>query len=153
MIKKGVSNFIGAVLLIAIVIGVALFVGDWYINLAKTDTNHVSKQITSTLDCNDVSLNYRDVKFNESGNGFLRFYLENTGSKDAVIDEIRVIADNGSYEDFNQKYDLSAGNEQLIIIQVDTNNIKKIDSIRVIPQQCPSRAITIEKEYITSYPE
>ena len=153
MIRKGVSNFIGAVLLIAMVVAVAVLVGNWYINLAKTDTNHVSKQITNTLDCNDVSLNYRDVKFNESGNDFLKFYLENTGSKDVVIIEIRVIADNGSYEDFNQKYDLSAGNEQLIIIQLNTNNIKKIDSIRVVPQQCPSRAITIEKEYISSYPQ
>ena len=139
-------------MLIAIVASVAIFIGNWYVNLAKENTQTVESQMNTALTCNDVSLNYRNVVFNESGNGYLKFYLENTGGRDVVITLIRVTSSTGAYQDFNESFTLTAGNERLVSLQVDTNNIKDIDSIRVVPSTCSNKAITIEKDYITTYP-
>lgn len=85
---KGISPFISAVLLIAVVVAVGAILSTWYTSLIKTQGSIVGQKATQSTQCSygGIRVQTETIECNFSGNGtpanpeILSFNVENSGS-------------------------------------------------------------------------
>jgi len=140
--RKGISPLLATVLMIAFTIAIGGFVSSWMSETAKHQTEIAVNN--SDPGCVYASIDARNIYFNSSGTEKLKFDVRNTGTRTLTVNKIRVLAENANNTLFENTYTLYPGDELPVSLQIDTNTIDNISSVRIIPSQCPTKAITIE---------
>jgi hypothetical protein len=82
---KGISAFIATVLIIAFTIGVGMLLGPWIYNLVQSQSQTVSKESETMLDCSYGGIRIDDdsIKCDFTGDpDLLNFTIENSGTID-----------------------------------------------------------------------
>lgn len=139
--RTAMSTFLAMVLMVLFTMVVGGFVGSWMIDTAKSQTENAINN--SDAGCVYASINVRNIYYNASGTEKIRFTIENTGTRTLTIDKIRVIGNNSNSALFETVYKAYPGDEIPVIEQIDSMAIPQISSIRVIPSECPTKAVTI----------
>ncbi|MBW6462268.1 MAG: hypothetical protein K0B07_04440 [DPANN group archaeon] len=140
--RTAMSTFLAMVLMVLFTMIVGGFVGSWMIDTAKSQTENAINN--SDSGCVYASINVRNIYYNDSGTEKIRFTIENTGTRTLTINNIRVIGNNSNSALFESIYMVYPGDEIPVIEQIDSLAIPKISSIRVIPSECPTKAVTIQ---------
>lgn len=145
MKRSGVSPLIAAVLLIAFTLAIGGFMSTWLQEMARGQTETASKN--ANAGCSYLNINSKNATFNASGSNQLVLKIENSGTKNAVIDKIRVTASNLNTTTYSSPANftgtLSSGDEITIALDINTTRINSISGVRIIPADCPQSAITI----------
>ncbi|NOQ55399.1 MAG: hypothetical protein GQ477_01190 [Nanohaloarchaea archaeon] len=139
--RPAMSTFLAMVLMVLFTMVVGGFVGSWMIDTAKTQTENAVNN--SDAGCVYASINVRNIYYNASGTERIKFTIENTGTRTLTIDKIRVLGNNAQSILFESVYKVYPGDEIPVIEQIDSLAIPSISSIRVIPSECPTKAVTI----------
>ncbi len=147
--KKAMSPLIAGVLLVVMTVTVATLVSSWMKSTAKTQTEKALKN--NDIECNYVYLAPENPEFNKTGLNELRFELYNRGDIDANINRITVIDNESNKQVFNNSYYIYAGDMELVILELNMSKLKNIYDVRIIPENCPSKAVEIEDSEITTY--
>ena len=140
--KKGISPILATILMVAFTVAIAGFVSTWMNQTVKTQTENAVNN--SDPGCTYASLEAVDIYFNSSGTEKLKFNLRNTGTRTLTVDKIRVVGENSNNTLFANVYDLYAGDELPVSLQIDSVEIDTIASVRIIPKQCPTISFTID---------
>ncbi len=140
--RTAMSTFLAMVLMVLFTMVVGGFIGSWMIDTAKTQTENAVNN--SDAGCVYASINVRNIYYNASGTEKIKFTIENTGTRTLTINKIRVLADNSNSTLFESIYKAYPGDEIPVSEQIDSNIIDSISSIRVIPSECPTKAVTIK---------
>lgn len=150
---KGVSPLIAAVLLIAFTLAIGGFMSSWLQNMARTQTETASKN--ADAGCSYLNINPTNATFNASGDNRLVLTIENSGTRNAIIDKIRVTGQNLNTTTYSNPANfsgtLNSGDEITIAVTVNTSYIDSVSGVRIIPADCPQSAATLSGSEVTSY--
>lgn len=144
--KKGVSPLIAAVLLIAFTLAIGGFMSTWLQQISKSQTETATKN--SDAGCSYLNINVNNATFNASGNNRLLLTIENAGTRNAVVDKIRVTGANLNTTTYSNPTNftgtLNSGDEIIVALTINTTYIPVISGVRIIPADCPQSAISVK---------
>ncbi len=141
--RKGVSPFIASVILILITIVVGSFLTSWSQDLAKDQTDAVTRN--TKPECNYVFLNVQDLQYDNTTAKQLSMIVQNTGTSDTQITGMQLFYDNFTEESLPDIFpaDLEAGSMQPFRFNTSEN----IRYIQII-SSCPDKSIKLYKSDI-----
>lgn len=129
---KGISNVISAVLVVLVAVSAITIYSGWAPNLVRSVTDSTSNQTTSTIDCNDGSIEILSSKY-LSGESNTSVVVRNDGRSD--LKDIQVSAWN---ESIPMNKSLISSLEQGNFTTEKVVTTEKPTSIRVFSQECGS---------------
>ncbi len=151
--RAGVSPLIAAVLLIAFTLAIGAFMSTWLQNMARTQTETASQN--ADAGCAYMNINSNNATFNASGSEMLILTIENAGTRNAIVNTIRVTGENLNSTIYSHPANftgtLNSGDEILVGLNINTTWIGSIMKIRVIPADCPGSAIDVKGSEVASY--
>ncbi len=151
--RAGVSPLIAAVLLIAFTLAIGGFLSTWLQDMARTQTEAASQN--ADAGCAYMNFNSRNATLNASGTSMLVLTLENSGTRNAIINTIRVTGENLNSTVFSHPSNfigtLNSGDEIMVGLAINRTWIDSIATIRIIPADCPQTAISIKGSEVAHY--
>ncbi len=141
---KGISPYVGAVMLVAIAVTVGLFLSQWYTTMVKGKSKEYEKQNIYLKTCERILYSYYGMSFNKSGAGYFRMYIKNEGQIPITLNNTAIFGHNGNVEYINNTYIIQPGEVKMIYFPVNTSKIDTIDTITTMIEECPAKSITIE---------
>ncbi len=100
--RKGISPLIASVLLIAFTLAIGAFMSSWLNDVTRKQTSEATEN--SRPECQFANLNIQNVTLANSTDKKLRIDVENTGTKNVAINNIRLIYndDKSTYANFTR---------------------------------------------------
>ena len=144
---KGISPIVSSVLLIAFTVTVAVIIGSWYRNLAKTSAETVKEQTTESLTCTYGGINLYDVKFSSTTN-YVNGKIKNTGNVVLGDVDIQIFYVNGSSIVYEKNFTMDPGEIIGFNVSSGCSSLSEIDFVRV-KTNCSNVDAKVESSKIT----
>ena len=147
MMKKGISVFIGSVLLIMLTVLVGAIVANWTATVAKDTSSSVEDQNLDQLNCARGNVFIRNVTYNCSKScasgtfHMINATVENTGSIELMFRNMTIITTSGKLFGYsmNETKIISVGSSSLfmnISATACTDINSSIDSVKIGSMNC-----------------
>ncbi|GEM_PF-3859567 len=147
---KGISPYVGAVMLVVIAVSVGFFLSGWYSTLVKGKTEEYENQYTKIRQCEKIDFSYYGMEFNVTGDNYFRMYIKNQGRIPFTLSNISVFGHNGNIQEINNTYRVDIGVTKRISFKINSSIIDKIDLITITVKECPENSIEIESYEIVT---
>lgn len=136
--RKGVSELIGIVLLVAFVLGVAGIVSAWITDYGRESTENVDEKRESL--CFNVDVRFLEDSLEYDSNS-LNVTIENYGKEEVFnfsiyyVKEMDVVQGDIISGQRNETNTLKRGQQERLITTGNTTSIQKL---KIVPGNCPS---------------
>lgn len=141
-VRKAVSPLLAAVLLVIITIAVASIVNKAMTGFAEQQAQEIES--SARTECYSVFLSATNPVFSNSSQA-ITMILENTGTADALVTRVQVIANNTEQASSEPLLSVPAGGvSPLTISSVSQAVYDDLDMVRIV-SDCPDKSITLYK--------
>ncbi len=144
--KKAITPFLASVLLVVIVVGMAIIIGNWMKTTAKQQAKNITEN--SGIECTDKTINIDEVVYSTIDQT-LTIKVRATGTENINIEKVSVLLENFSLLTYVNGVNFSVGTlfpgDVRYIILENVSSIPR--EVRVIPKGCGMNAVTVERDY------
>jgi len=149
--RKGISPFIAAIILIAFVVALGSLVSPWLTSFSKAKSHEVEEKSEGQIDCIFSSLDFTssDIEYNFSTTpDWVNITIDNTGSEElydfeislTIDDEVKIYSPTVSSQKTSAN-PLEPGGRTILVTNVtDTLDGLTLQKVRVVAKNCPQEA-------------
>jgi flagellin-like protein len=137
MVRKGISELISVVVLVAVVIGIGAFVSPWAFNLVRSSTNQTGTNVDTQLLCQNVAYDF-DNGYGTNGIVWNLTWTNSTLSAKIV--------NTGTINLYNFTFDITINNSLIYEVSVNST-VQKTSSNPLKPGQSVIITMNLTADY------